>query len=159
MNNAIIHSLEKFVTPDLVKNLIYSVDNKWILFEKYSIEKQQEVYKVLRYRDEKQCSFGKLRNAAAWIILDKYNKFFEANRVLELDLKLSSILVDKFIHNKMLKKGDFENFLLYSTKIQDDVLRHKKFQNELDKYITMAQNCQQKGFENELTRTARTQKD
>lgn len=159
MNNVVIESLEKFITKDLVKNLIYMVNDKYVLFDQYTIEKIKDGYTVYRYRDDRVFQFNKSRNATAWIILDKFNKFYEANRVLELDLKLSSVLVDKHIHSKMAKKSNLESYLLYMAKLQNDNMRQKKFQNELDKYITMAIICQQRGFENELTRTSRAQKD
>lgn len=159
MNNIILQSLEKFVTKDLAKKLIYTVDDKYVLFDQYVIDKDNDIYIVYRHRDERVFHFNKLRNATAWIILDKSNKFYEARRVLELDLTLSSILVDKTVHSKLLKKCNLDSYLIYTTKLQNDNIRQKKFQNELDKYITMAIICQQRGFENELTRTSRTQKD
>lgn len=159
MNNDIIQSLQTLLTRDLMKNLIYTIDDKHVLFGQYVIDKNKDVYTVYRYRDERAFQFNKIRNATAWVILDKFNKFFEANRVLELDLKLASVLVDKCIHTNMLKKSNLESYMLYTAKLQDDNIRQKKFQNEIDKYITMAINCQQRGFENELTRTSRTKKD
>lgn len=160
MNNEIIKSLERFVTPSLIKNLIYSIDDKkYVLFEQYVIDKKHDYYIVYRYRDDKMFEFNKLRNATTWIILDKFNKFYEAARVIDIDKKLYSISIEKNIHARILRKAGYDDFLLYSVKLQEDIISQKKFQNELDKYIIMAINCQQKGFENELTRTSRAQKD
>lgn len=151
-----IESLARLALPRLMKYLIYKNDeDTYVLFEEYSIKKNKDYVTLNRYRDERQFQFNRLRNATAWAILDKHNKFYEANRLLELDSKLESIAVHKQIHDKLRKSKNLEDFTIQSHKLQTDLLHEKQFRNELDKYIVMANNCQQRGFQNELKRSAR----
>lgn len=142
------------VSPKLLNQIIYIDDNKYVLFEKYEIVKHRDHYSVFRRADEKRFSFNKLKNATTWAILDKHNKLNEARRVIELDLKLESVKIDRAIHAKLSKKKDLEYALVHMDKLQQDIDRQSRFQSELDKYIIMARSFQQRGFENELTRTS-----
>lgn len=151
-----IEQLAEIALPKLLKCLIYKRDDdSYVLFEEYSIKKDQSSAMLHRYRDDKYYMFNSLRHATTWAILDKYNKFFEANRVRELDLKLESIQVDKAIHKKLSRSKNLDERVIHSHKLQTDIEREKRFRNELDKYIVMANNCQQRGFQNELKRSER----
>ena len=151
-----VEELAKNAIPKILNCLIYTEDDDtYILFEQYSIKKLTDGVVLYRFRDEREFKFNRIRNATAWAILDKYNKFFEANRVKELDSKLESILVDKLIHSKLKRSSNLEERSIHSNKFETDCLKEKRFRNELDKYIIMAKNCQQRGFENELKRSAR----
>lgn len=150
--------LEKFfnrLLPDISKKIIYQDKDRYILFDEYSIYSNNDYYTVDRYRDEKQFNFYKLNHATAWSVLDKYNKFYEAAKILELDLKLESIKVDKEIHKKFKKEKNSEKYMIFLSKFQQDLIKQRQFQREIDKYITVANICQRKGFENELKRTSR----
>jgi hypothetical protein len=155
-----IEDLVRDAIPNLLKCLIY-IDNSdnYILFEQYSIKKHNDYVLLKQFRDDKELKFSKIRNATAYAVLDRHNKLFEANKVFELDLKLSSIAIDKLLHDKLKRSKDIEEHIIYTTKLQTDYVREKQFQHELDKYIIMANECQQRGFENELKRTTRNQKD
>lgn len=151
-----IEQLAEAALPKLLKCLIYKRDDdSYVLFEEYSIKKDQSSAVLHRYRDDKIFIFSKLRNATAWAILDKYNKFFEANRVSELDLKLESIQIDKAIHKKLSRSKKLDERVIHRHKLQTDIDREKRFRNELDKYIVMANDCQIRGFQNELKRSQR----
>jgi hypothetical protein len=153
-----IDKISKLVTPTLLNCLIYNDDDSYVLFEKYKIFKTKGVFVVYRHRDEREFTFNKIKNATVWAILDKHDKFYEANRVLELDLLLESINVDKAIHQR-LKKNLKSDYLLYSVKYEQDLIRQNKFQHELNKYITVAKICQERGFQNELNRPSGKQKE
>lgn len=144
------------IIPELTSRLIYDTeDGNYVLFNEYVICKNNGQYQVFRYRDDNKFVFGSLRNATAWSILDWYNKIIESRRVLELDKLISSIKVDQLIHKKLQTKGNLENREINRDKLLHDLDKQNRFQHELDKYIIMAKTCQQKGFENELTRTSR----
>lgn len=154
-NHPNIEHLAKLASPRLLKCLIYKDGNDYVLFNEYLIRKHENGATLYRYRDDRKFEFNHIRNATVWAILEKHNKMFEANRVLELDLKIESMNVNKSIHNRLKKIGDFENKTINTIKYQDDNIKQNNFQRELDKYIIMANNCQQRGFENELKRNAR----
>lgn len=135
------------------KNLIYNLnENEYIFFDEYLIKYFDTNIILKRFRDDKEFKFNNIKHAAAWSILDKYNKFHEARRLLELDIKLYSVKVDKLIHRKLLKNKNIEDYFIMNTKLDNDVKREKEIMLEIDKYIIMANNCQQRGFENELKR-------
>lgn len=151
--------IQKLVTPSLLNCLIYNNDDgSYTLFEQYTLRKTNDVIAVYRYRDERNFTFNKMKNAVAWAILDKHNKLFEAARIIELDLKLESVNVDKLIHQKLMNSKNHD-FFLYSVKYEQDITRQNKFQRELDKYIITARMCQERGFQNELNRPSRKQKE
>lgn len=144
---------------DLLKHLVYEDGNNYVMYERYCIVKRKHDCEVHRYADDARRTFNRLRNAAAWCTLDYYNKFYEANRVIYLDQKMESLEIDKTIHDKHRKTGDLDSRGIALVKYQHDIYSQKIFRGELDKYIIMAKTCQQRGFENELTRTARKQKE
>jgi hypothetical protein len=159
MNDNLISSFKTLLNSSLINCVIYPENNNtYVLFEKYVLTKQKDNVVVFRYGDEKTFLFNRVKNATAWAILDKHNKFYEAGRILELDHKLESINVDRMIHSKM-RKGTLEEYMIYTTKHDQDILRQNTFQRELDKYITMAKICQERGFQNELNRSSRKQKE
>lgn len=144
---------------DLLKNLIYEDNGNYVMYERYYITKRNQDCEVYRHSDDTRRTFNRLRNAAAWCTLDYYNKFYEANRVIYLDQKMESLEIDKTIHARQRKNSDIDSRGIAFVKYQHDCNTQKIFRGELDKYIIMAKACQQRGFENELTRTARKQKE
>jgi hypothetical protein len=111
--------------------------------------------KVYRWRDDQTFTFSNLKNAVSWSILDWNNKIYAAKRVKELDMKLDSLFVEISIHKRLSKHRNLEIADINKDKLSSDVHKQRQFQHELDKYIILANSCQQRGFENELTRTAR----
>lgn len=156
--------IEEFIRvsiPSLINFLIYDTeDGTYIMFERYRIQKRSDKTIVTRFRDDKILSFNKMRNAVAWTVLDKNNKMWEANRLMELDLKSVGLELDMAIHERIKKNTqDVERYDIMINKIQHDLALQTKFQKEIDKYIIMANECQQQGFKNELTRSSRKQKE
>ncbi len=143
------------IAPTLLSNIIYKDDTGYVLYEKYHIIKKNGLYMVIRNTDDKVVYFSKLRHAASWAILDRYNKIPEAKRVLELEQRIFSIAAERLIHKSLQGKGPLEHREINRDKYLVDLDKQKKFQMELDKYIILAKKCQDKGYENELTRTAR----
>lgn len=152
--------LEKFIRtniPTISKLLIYDLEeNEYMLFESYSVKKIEQEISVTRLGDEFTFNFSKMKNAIAWVILDFNKKFYEANRIIELDFKLNSIIIEKKIYINIKKKTkDSGRYLLMLDKIDHNIRSEIKFRDELNKYIRMANSCQQQGFENELKRSSR----
>lgn len=151
-----IETLISKLSPKLVNKLIYSIDqNTYVLFEKYHLIKNQDFYQIERKTDYTTHKFYQVKNAVAWVILDQHNKISEARRVLELDKKLESIKSEALLHKKLQINGSTEKREINRDKLSHDLQKQKRFQWELDKYIILANTCQQRGYENELTRIAR----
>ena len=145
------------VFPHLRDCLFYiNEQDGYVLFGKYTINQSGS---VIRHRDERIFHFNSVRNATVWCILDHNNKFYEATRVLELDSKIVSTGIDKEIHSRLKKRGDVEMRIINSAKLQSDHDRERLFHSEMNKYIIMARDCQQRRFEHETNRTGRKQKN
>lgn len=150
-----LSDLVEKVIPSLLSNLIFDTEEgHYILFSQYYIQKINNYYECHKYSDDTKQLFSSLKNATTWSILDKYNKIYEARRVIELDSLLAGINVDKAIHKKLKSTGCLENREINRDKLLFDLMKQNRFQHELDKYIILAKTCQQRGFENELTRTS-----
>jgi hypothetical protein len=159
MMNDIFTKIFSMAKPALIRSSIYMEGNSYVFFERYRMKKYADSIVVTRFSDSKKLHFSCSQHAVTWIILDKYNKFYECNRVVELDSLLESIKVDKQIHTKLKQSSNLDSYLLYSVKQDQDTYRQNKFQNEMNKYITMAKSCQERGFQNELIRTTGKQKE
>lgn len=150
-----LSQLVEKVIPSLLSNLIFDTDEgHYVLFSQYYIQKINNCYECHKYSDDTKQLFSSLKNATTWSILDKYNKIYEARRVIELDSLLAGVNVDKAIHKKLKSTGNLENREINRDKLLFDLMKQNRFQHELDKYIILAKTCQQRGFENELTRTS-----
>jgi hypothetical protein len=147
--------------PALQRCLFYiNESNGYVLFDRYSIVSREDGrHTVFRYGDEKSFTFNSLKNAAVWCILDHENRFYEAGRVMDLDSCISSAQIDKNIHTKLKNRGDMVDRIINSAKLQYDLDKERLFQAELNKYTTLARDCQQRRFEHETNRNSRKQKN
>ena len=149
-----IQSLVDNMTPELKSKLIYNDNGQYVLFDLYRIIVSNDIYLVKKLTSDDDLIFGSLRTATAWCVLDNYNKIIPARRIIELDKQLSSNQVDKTIHGRLQKQKNNVNREIYRDKMLYDLSKQMQLRRELDKYIIMANICQQRGFKNELTRTS-----
>lgn len=150
-----IDNLHNSINNKFSAYLIYDEDDSYVLYEKYRIEKNSNGYTTYRYTDGSTREFSKLRNAASWAILDRYNKIVEAKRLCDLDGSISSLTAEIMVHKKLQRSKNLETREINRDKYLVAIDKQKRFQWELDKYIMLAKKCQDKGYENELTRTSR----
>jgi len=134
-----------------LKNLIIfqDTDGSYQLFDKYTIQKlSQNEYQVTSVTSNICHLFNSLKNATVWCIFDKRDKFYEAQRILELDNKLGSLGVDIHIHLSMYRKAKTtEEQLIHVAKLNEDRLRKKIISEELASYTADANYWQSKRFE------------
>lgn len=152
--NAFMKLIEQ-VAPAMEKYIIYDVDNSYILYDKYQITKSGIMWNVERFRDGVIKEFNKLRHATAWAILDNYGKYHESRRIADLDGALVSIISEIMLHKKLQWSGRPDIREINRDKYLVSSDKQRQIQWELDKYIHMAKICQEKGYQNELTRTTR----
>lgn len=150
-----IEEIAEIVLPKVINKIIVDTDNGYLLFNEYYIEKNNDAYHLLRRGDDKLFAFNQLKNAITYGILFKNLLLYEAMRVYEIDRLLSGIEIEKKIQEKRKKKKDIENFIIRMTKLQTLNDKRNKFVSELDKYIQVAKDCQQKGFNYEINRVKR----
>jgi hypothetical protein len=88
-----------------------------------------------------------MKNAVCWCVLDKIGKYQLADRVIDLDMSLSSVEVHMSIHSKLFKKAKkTEDKLIYLAKLNEDKFQKKSMSEELNKYIQNSYTWQQKRF-------------
>ena len=123
-------------------------DGTFNLFNKYHIKKKDatDIVVSLNNGDDVN-SFFNMKNAVCWCVLDKIGKYQLADRVINLDMHLSSLEVHISIHSKLFKKAKkTEDKLIYLAKLNQDKLQKTAMSEELSKYIQDSYNWQQKRF-------------
>jgi hypothetical protein len=119
------------------------------LFNKYHIKKKDanDIVVSLNNGDDVN-SFFNMKNAVCWCVLDKIGKYQLADRVIDLDMHLSSVEVHISIHSKMFKKAKkTEDKLIYLAKLNEDKFQKKAMSDELNQYIANSYAWQQKRFD------------
>jgi hypothetical protein len=123
-------------------------DGTFNLFNKYHIKKKDvtDIVVSLNNGDDVN-SFFNMKNAVCWCVLDKIGKYQLADRVIDLDMHLSSVEVHISIHSRLFKKSKkTEDKLIYLAKLNQDKLQKTAMSEELSKYIQDSYNWQQKRF-------------
>lgn len=138
-----------------VSDIVYKTDKGYVFYNKYHITKDGDQYTTRRTTDNLVKIFSKLRYAAVWCILDRYNKIAEAKRVTELNRMLDSVGAEILIHSRLKRTASGGTREINRDKYLVALDKQKRFQYELDKYIKLAKTYQDKGYQNELTRATR----
>jgi len=128
--------------------IFQDTDGTYSLFNKYHIRKKDvnNITVSLNNGDDVN-SFFSMKNAVCWCVLDKIGKYQLANRVIDLDMHLSSLEVHISIHSKLFKKAKkTEDKLIYLAKLNQDKLQKSAMSEELSKYIQDSYIWQQKRF-------------
>ena len=124
-------------------------DGTYSLFNKYHIKKKDanDIVVSLNNGDDVN-SFFSIKNAVCWCVLDKIGKYQLADRVIDLDMHLSSVEVHISIHSKLFKKAKkTEDKLIYLAKLNEDKFQQKAMSDELNQYIANSYAWQQKRFD------------
>ena len=124
-------------------------DGIYNLFNKYHIKKKDtnDIVVSLNNGDDVN-SFFSMKNAVCWCVMDKIGKYQLADRVIDLDMHLSSVEVHISIHSKMFKKAKkTEDKLIYLAKLNEDKFQKKAMSDELNQYIANSYAWQQKRFD------------
>lgn len=128
--------------------IFQEVDGSYSLFNKYKIKKTSNTdIEVSLIKGDKINSFFNIKNAVCWCVLDKLGKYNLANRVIDLDLILTSVDMHISIHTNLFKKSKkTEDKLIYLAKLNEDKLQKKAMTEELNGYIQNSYNWQQRRF-------------
>ena len=124
-------------------------DGTYSLFNKYHIKKKDanDIVVSLNNGDDVN-SFFSMKNAVCWCVMDKIGKYQLADRVIDLDMHLSSVEVHISIHSKLFKKAKkTEDKLIYLAKLNEDKFQKKAMSDELNQYIENSYAWQQKRFD------------
>jgi hypothetical protein len=125
------------------KDILIPTKHGIVVYNTYLIRKTTTDFEIASRTNSEVITFGSARNALVWAILNHHCKIYESKRVRELDILIHGIDIDLKIHTKLKSKGSTENYLIQSSKLQRDKERQRQFLYEIDKYIILAQKCQQ----------------
>ena len=148
--NEVYSQLANVVTKTYSKvahEVLIKTSHGIVVYNKYVIRNIPTGFEIVSRTGTRTRIFSSAKNALVWAILDHHNKFFESDRVEELDATISSLEVACKIHEKLKKRGNTENYLIQTNKLQRGRTRQKQFIYEIDKYIILAQKCQTKGLQ------------
>lgn len=117
------------------------------VFNSYLIDKKPEGAIVKLHNGDTINSFYNLKNAMCWCIFDKRGRYNSANRIVELDLKLSAIDVSMTLHQRLFKKSkDTDTKLIYLAKLNEDKHKKRQMTDELNAYLAESDYWQQSKF-------------
>jgi hypothetical protein len=147
------HKLAKFFENEFnshLKDVLVIRDHSGTLglYGKYVIKQLDDGYvKAIVLNSDEQPEFTTLQNAVAWCTLHHANLFRDSTRLKELDLKLSSLMMELEVHRKLYKIAeDQETKLLFTTKVQDDTYKRKQVIREIGSFINSSRIIQARKF-------------
>lgn len=145
--------IEKIMSPEELTSLqdliIYqNTDGTYHLFDKYIIRKSTpQGFEVTSSVSDLTRSFCSLKNATAWCIFDKRDKFYESRRVAELDSRIGAIDFDIEVHLNMFRKAKSpDDQLVFIAKLNEDRIKKQMMSVELDSYTADSKNWQNNRF-------------
>ena len=128
-------------------------DGEYEAFGKYRIVPEKPGYTVYINNDQ-QGFFNSTRTAISWCVADKYQKFNLARDLLLFDNVLANISNDIFVRAGVANKTrDLDIKEKIETKLQPKIIQKRVLEQQLNKCVNWAKYLQQKGFENETSRS------
>lgn len=144
--NKVISKQELSKLQDIA--IFQNPDGSYEVFNSYIIHKKSNGAVVELFNGDIINSFCSMKNAICWCIFDKQSKASTANRIVELDLKISAVDVSLYMHQKLFKKTkDADNRMIYLAKLNEDKFRKRQMTKELEGYISESNYWQQKRYQ------------
>lgn len=150
MNNVdkLINLFDKELRSSLQSNLILPSNDgmSYLLFGKFKLSKQRELYLVqdLAYNDT--IEFSSMRYATAWCTLRHNNRHSEARRLQSIDMKLASLGLDIEVHRNIIKAKP-DSALLYKIKLREESYKKRQLLSEIDTIVEEIRTLQFANFE------------
>jgi hypothetical protein len=144
--------LQRIIDPsalvDIEEKIVYQAKNgDYHLFGQYTIYKKNQDYRVTRQHVFGYKVFSELKTAVVWATLDKLNRVYDANRVIELDRLLISTEGLIQLHKKLSKDAkDLSSYELYIAKLSEDQLKRSQVLEELNGYVMETKSWQNRKF-------------
>ena len=151
--------LEELLSEDfesVKNNLIFSTDQGYEVFDRYTLVKRDGVVEVKK-RHSDPLFFNSTRSAVSWCVADKYNQMHLADEIIMLDQKRKR-LRDDVSFSAQLTKTFRDPVVLETALTKLDAKKGllKTVEIGLDKCVNLAKYWQLRGFNNEIERTRRT---
>lgn len=142
--------LSKSSISDIESVLVVKMDKEnYHLFGRYFIKKKDadNIIVELHNGDEVN-SFFNMKSAVCWCVFDRRGLYSSANRIVQLDRKLSGLDVSIAIHKRLYNQAtDIESRLIYLAKLNEEKIQKREMTDELTRYVTDSYNWQQKQFD------------
>ena len=130
-----------------------NTDGEYEAFGKYRIVPQNPGYRVY-IDDDEQGFFNSTRTAVSWCVADKYKRYNLARDLLTYDNMLTNISNDIFVRAGVANKAkDPDRRESIEMKLEPKIIQKRELESHLTKCVNWAKYLQQKGFENETSRS------
>lgn len=151
------HDIERLITQEFRQMLSVLVwqneDGEYEAFGKYRIVPENPGYRVY-INDDEQGFFNSTRTALSWCVADKYRRYNLAKDLLALDNMLANINNDIFVRAGVASRSrDVQQRENIETKLESKIIHKRAIESQLNKCVNWAKYLQQKGFENETSRS------
>jgi hypothetical protein len=146
---AALHELVNSVPFQRAKeNLVFVDENgNYELFDTYVIAPKNNSFVVTKNKVYGSNAFSTLKNAVLWATSDKRQRYYVADRVIELDRKLVSLELSIKLHKKLYSKTDkLPNKAVYLNKFSDEIIQRDQINQELSDYLAEANRWQLNKF-------------
>ena len=153
--------LQKLLEQDFqaaISNAIWKTHSgTYEVFGNYRIESAVDGHRVF-CNNTPMGVFSTTRTALSWCIADKHCNYNTARRLLTLDNQIASLAQDirtRLTIGQHCQNSDAREIIM--TKLESKIFHKKLLENQLNKCVSWAKYCQQRGFNNETARTGRSQ--
>lgn len=134
-----------------IENVVIVKTNahEYHLFGRYTVTKKDQTNVVVTlHNGDTVNSFYSMKSAVCWCVFDRRGLYSSANRIIELDRKLSGLEVSISIHKRLFNQtSDQDNRLIYLAKLNEERIQKREMTDELNRYITDSYNWQQKQYD------------
>lgn len=135
--------------PEIEDIMVFQTsDGEYELYNKYYISRTPDKSYVVTMKDtHAHHTFYKLKNAVVWCTYDKRNKISDADKIIDLDLKLHGADSNAEVYTGLFKKTkNVDSKLLYAAKLTEEKVKKTYILAQLDLLVTEAKNWQLKRF-------------
>lgn len=144
-----LHAQYNKIAPQIIIDTAEGV----VMFRRYTVCRAGAAVRVRRHTDDLVLEFCLLKHAAAWCVLDKYNKIVEANRLYAQDGALGALLFEEQQFLALAASKDNWRHLLSMNKLSEVRARLAQTRRETDKYVQQARILYSKDKQNGTIRT------
>lgn len=148
--NKIDNFLKKQINHSKAMNVsLIPIDkNSYVMFSKYKVTDCGHFFEVsTEYDTTNVKTLSNLKTAITWCVFNERKKFIDCKKIEQLDFKLASLEIDLIQKTKVLGSIKDEGYkLAYVSKIEEDILKKRILNNQLNRYIMSSKEWQMKKF-------------
>lgn len=149
--------LESFAarSTDVLSNAIIPLPTGYLVFGKYNLQSNGDVYDVYLY-DDFVATFSSKRTAISWCIAERFRQHQLSFDIRVLDAKKSQLAADIYARQRLSQRSNREQFAeMVETKLEPKIRYLNTIKAELEKCVNSAKYLQLRGFSNETARHSR----